>query len=90
MSTAVASIRVIALDLSPIEVAARCRHLRDLVFFDTAQESGASGEISIVAANPRRILAGRTDADWAALQAALAAHRSANTCGRSADGRVCG
>ena len=78
--TTTAAIRTIALDLSPIEVAARCRHLRDLVFFDTSLETGAPGEISIVAANPRRVIEGRTDADWAALQTALAAHRRTDRC----------
>ena len=80
MSTAVASLRAISLDLSPIEVAARCRHLPDLAFFDTSLESGAPGEISIVAANPCRVLQGHTDADWTALQAALAEHRRIGRC----------
>ena len=80
MPTTTAAIRPIALDLSPIEVAARCRHLRDIAFFDTSLETGAQGEISIVAANPRRVIEGRTDADWTALQTALAAHRRAERC----------
>ena len=80
MFTTAAAIRAIALDLSPIEVAARCRHLRDIVFFDTSLETGGHGEISIVAANPRRVIEGRTDADWAALQAGLAARRCAERC----------
>ena len=80
MFTTAADLRAIALDLSPIEVAARCRHLQDMAFFDTALETGAHGEISIVAANPRRVIEGRTDADWAALQSALAAQRSAERC----------
>ena len=73
--TTAAAIRAITLDLSPIEVAARCRHLRDLVFFDTSLESGGRGEISIVAANPHRVIEGRTDADlvW------MPRHRAAST-----------
>ncbi len=78
--TTTAAIRTIALDLSPIEVAARCRHLRDIVFFDTSLESGGRGEISIVAANPRRVIEGSEDADWGALQTVLAAHRRADRC----------
>jgi aminodeoxychorismate synthase component I len=70
-----AQLRHVALELTPIEVAARCRHLRDLVFFDTALETGAAGEISIVAANPHRVLRGSSEAEWRELQSALAARR---------------
>ena len=80
MPTAAASLRAISLDLAPIEVAARCRHLPDLAFFDTSLESGAPGEISIVAANPCRVIQGHTDSDWTALQAALAEHRRIGRC----------
>ena len=80
MSTTAATARVITLDLSPVEVAARCRHLPDIAFFDTSAESGSPGEISIVGANPRFVIEGRTDADWRALQAALAAHRRTERC----------
>ena len=48
------------LDLSTVEVAARCRHLRDLVFFDR-RRNGVPGEISIVAANPRFVLRGNSE-----------------------------
>ena len=80
MAMAVASIRNIQLDLNPFEVAERCRHLPDLVFFDTAQESPAAGELSIVAANPQGVIRGSTDADWARLQAALAARKTEKLC----------
>jgi hypothetical protein len=70
-----ARLRNVALDFTPVEVAARCRHLRDLVFFDTALETGAAGEISIVAANPHRVLRGSSEAEWRELQSALAARR---------------
>ena len=65
--------RRIALDLAPIDVAARCRHLPGFVFFDTALEGHAAGQLSIVAACPREILRGRADADWQRLRAAVAA-----------------
>ena len=72
MSLQAAALRPIALDLTPVEVAARCRHLADLVFFDTSLDTGLPSAISIVAANPRRILRGHIAADWHALQSALA------------------
>ncbi|MEO7317862.1 MAG: anthranilate synthase component I family protein [Chthoniobacteraceae bacterium] len=80
MATTAAPLRNVSLDLSPIEVAGRCSHLEDLVFFDTSLESSAAGEISIVAANPSQIIKGRSDAEWAALQTALAARRTAKLC----------
>ena len=55
------------LRLAPAEVAARLRHLPGMVFFDTALE-GADGEaVSLLAAEPVRMMTGRTEADWAAL-----------------------
>ena len=80
MSTAAASLRAISLDLTPIEVAARCRHLREFAFFDTSLECGASGEISILAANPSCVIQGQTDADWSALQIALAQRQRTGRC----------
>ena len=77
MSTAAASTRAIALDLTPVEVVARCRHLPELVFFDTALEARDHGAISLVAANPCRIIEGG-DAQWSILQDALAARWSAD------------
>ncbi len=46
--------------LSPVEVAARLRHLSGLVFFDTAghSPSGASRPVSVIAARPSSILTG--------------------------------
>ena len=66
----------LALDLSPVEVAARCRHLPGLVFFDTALEGGDAAQLSLIAAAPREIVHGRTDADWARLRAQLAARQT--------------
>ena len=60
--------RPIALDLTPVEVAARCRHLPGLVFFDTALESRGAEHLSIVAARPSRILRGSTEREWAELR----------------------
>jgi aminodeoxychorismate synthase component I len=62
-------LRPIRLDLLPSEVAARCRHLPGFVFFDTASATGNAGDISIVAASPRRVIEGR---DWNRLRAAIA------------------
>ena len=80
MVTGAPIVRNALLDLTPIEVAGRCRHLNDLVFFDTSLETGAAGEISIIAANPECVIAGRTDADWVVLQTALAARQSEKLC----------
>ena len=80
MATVAASLRNISLDFTPVEVAARCRHLDSLVFFDTSLESPGAGEISIVAANPMQIIEGRADTDWVGLQAALAARQKAKLC----------
>ena len=80
MATVAASPRNISLDFTPVEVAARCRHLEDFVFFDTSLESSNAGEISIVAANPSQIIKGRSDADWAILQAALVARQTTKLC----------
>jgi anthranilate/para-aminobenzoate synthase component I len=62
----------VRLDLSPIEVAARCRHLPGFVFFDSAMEGCVSADVSIVAALPARVLRGD---DWKALGAAIAERR---------------
>ena len=80
MLKAAASPRHLDLDLTPVEVAAGCRHLRDMVFFDTARESHSAGEISIVAANPVEIFHGSTGPDWAKFQAALAARQTPKLC----------
>lgn len=73
-------LNAVSLDLTPVEVAARARHLPDLVFFDSAQEVASGDQVSIVAANPRAVFAGKSEADWAALQQAIAAHRTAAAC----------
>jgi len=69
-------LRNVALDLTPVEVAAHCRHLRDLVFLDTSLGTGAPGEISVIAANPSLVLRGTSGAEWRGLQLALAARRT--------------
>ncbi len=62
--------------LSPVEVAARLRHLDGLVFFDTAGNfpSGATRPFSVIAASPVEILRGNCHqpADLETLRAALA------------------
>jgi aminodeoxychorismate synthase component I len=62
------------LDLLPVEVAARCRHLPGMVFFDTAME--ARDAVSIVSAEPSLILEGSLDGDFAKLRDAIAARRT--------------
>ena len=64
--------RPIALDLSPPEVAARLRHLPNLVFFDTAKLEEDSNALSIVAAAPRALVHGHIERDWDTLRDALA------------------
>ena len=58
--------------LTPAEVAARLRHLPGMVFFDTALDGADGDAVSLVAAEPAFVMTGRTDADWAALCAAVA------------------
>lgn len=64
--------RQVRLDLLPIEVAARCRHLPGFVFFDSARESPEAGQLSIVAARPAAIVRGR---DWDRLRHAVGARQ---------------
>jgi aminodeoxychorismate synthase component I len=59
--------RPISLDLSPMEVAAACRHLPGMVFFDSSLDGPRAG-LSIVGALPETVLEGGS---WEALQAAL-------------------
>lgn len=65
--------------LSPIDVAARLRHLPGLVFFDTSgnQPSGATQPISVIAARPTQILRGHIHCakDLDRLRAALSIDR---------------
>src|SRR5215210_3885325 len=60
----------VRLNLSPFEVAAKCRHLPGLVFFDSALETDDA--ISIVAAAPGEICTGR---EWEALAQKVAARQ---------------
>jgi aminodeoxychorismate synthase component I len=62
----------------PIEVAARCRHLREMVFFDSAREMGDAGQISVIAAEPTKILQGLIERDCEQLSAVIA-ERSVET-----------
>ena len=64
-----------ALHLTPVEVAARCRHLHGLVFFDTALDHAQDDAVSLIAAEPTCIFTGHTAADWAALREAVAARQ---------------
>ncbi|HYR57882.1 MAG TPA: aminodeoxychorismate synthase component I [Chthoniobacteraceae bacterium] len=75
--------RPVALDLSPVEVAARCRHLPGLVFFDTARDSGDGGDLSIVAARPVEVIRGDLHSSSPRLRQALAARA---TSGGADDG----
>jgi len=70
--------RPVALDLTPVEVAARCRHLPGLVFFDTARESRSPADLSIVAADPFDVVRGNVHSPAGPLQTALDAHSSAS------------
>jgi para-aminobenzoate synthetase component 1 len=60
------------IDLSPVEVASRCRYLPGLVFFDSATEE--EGAISIVAALPSEVIDGT---EWTRLEEAVASRRTA-------------
>ena len=71
--------RPLALDLTPVEVAARCRHLPGLVFFDTAVEGGDTPQLSLVAAAPVETISGRTAADWSRLRAQIDSRRAPAT-----------
>jgi para-aminobenzoate synthetase component I len=66
--------RPILLDLTPVEVAARLRHLPDLVFFDSAKPE--SDALSIVAAKPSSHLRGNLNRDAALLREALESLRA--------------
>jgi len=68
----------IALDLAPVEVASRLRHLPGLIFFDTAKPTGDPDALSIVAASPGTVLRGHISRDWDSLRAALVARESAH------------
>jgi len=72
--------RPLALDLTPLEVAARCRYLKGCVFVDTALEVGDAAQLSIIAASPHKILRGRSDSDWSMLRACVARQQTGMTC----------
>jgi aminodeoxychorismate synthase component I len=72
--------RPVALDLTPLEVAAACGHLPGRVYFDSALEGGDAGQLSIVAAEPRGILRGAGPDDWPVVQGALARRRGGASC----------
>ncbi|MEQ1861635.1 MAG: hypothetical protein ABMA13_17085, partial [Chthoniobacteraceae bacterium] len=76
MSLRVSNPSPVSLDLAPVEVAARMRHLPGLVFFDSALEGARRGQISIVAAEPSPLLRGTLRQDAGLLREAIAAHRS--------------
>jgi aminodeoxychorismate synthase component I len=69
------SLRSVALEAAPAEVAARAQHLPGLVFFDSALETGDPGQLSIIAAEPEIVITGTLAADFPLLQAALTARR---------------
>jgi para-aminobenzoate synthetase component I len=62
------------LELTPVEVAARLRHLPGMVFFDSAKPDTES--LSIVAAAPIKTLTGNIKNDWAELQKEIAERRT--------------
>jgi para-aminobenzoate synthetase component 1 len=62
-------------DLSPVDVAARLRHLPGLVFFDSALESSPAARLSVIAARPVSIVRGHIDHDWERLREEVARHR---------------
>ncbi len=64
--------RPVQIDLSPVEIAARCRHLPGLVFFDSAMGNGTPSSLSIIAVQPTHILRGR---DWNGLAAEVRARQ---------------
>ncbi len=66
----------VALDLAPSELAARLRYLPGFVFFDSALESHAARQLSVVAACPSAVLRGRSEADWRRLREAVNARAS--------------
>lgn len=72
-----------------MEVAAKCRALEGMVFFDSALESPSA--ISIVAAEPVEILRGEIGRDWQILADALAARQTEHTADLGApDGFMAG
>ena len=79
----------VALNLEPVEVAACCRHLPGLIFFDSALAESRAG-LSIIAAAPSKIMFGRGDADWEALRQAVAERQVHEAPGRVPPGFAAG
>jgi aminodeoxychorismate synthase component I len=73
--TRTVGVRPVDLDLLPIEVAARCRHLPGAVFFDSAREMGDSSQLSVIAAEPSEVLMGSMARDYTQLSEAIAKRR---------------
>jgi aminodeoxychorismate synthase component I len=67
----------VSLDLTPVEVAARLRHLPGLVFFDSAREGAENGQLSIIAARPVTVLDGHLDHDRTELESELRKRQTA-------------
>ncbi len=70
--------RRVDLELTPVEAARRCRDLPGLVFFDSALESPAAGQLSILGARPVEIVSGSSEEDWAHLAAKIAERQTPN------------
>jgi para-aminobenzoate synthetase component 1 len=66
----------VQLELSPVEVAARLRHCEGLVFFDSALEGSRGSQLSVIAAEPSRIVRGSLENDASLLREILAAHHT--------------
>lgn len=75
-TVAASSLRPVRLDLTPVEVAARLRQRVGLVFFDSALDGARGSQLSILAAEPARLLRGTMEADAPLLREALARHRA--------------
>ena len=73
MKSSLHRIESIKLELTPVELASRCRHLPGLIFFDSALAACEEDRISILAANPTETISGRTAEDWALLREKLRA-----------------
>jgi para-aminobenzoate synthetase component 1 len=71
------ALRPVSLDLTPVEVAARLRHLPGLVFFDSAREGAENGQLSIIAARPVTVLDGHLDHDRTELESELRKRQTA-------------
>ena len=75
-ATIARKLQPVSLDLTPFEVASRCRHLAGTVFFDSALEENSSPQHSIVAAAPSEIFKGKSLDDWQMLRGKIASRRA--------------